>query len=141
VEDALKPKREYTDGEEIMTRILIADPEITTRKALALLLMHRMGVIEICEAEDADVLYHRLDEFRPDTLLLCDTLPGLSVPAGLCLLREKYPALRIGLLSVDETSLQKARACNMEFIHKGASPERTLEQLSIIIGSYKIDHS
>jgi DNA-binding NarL/FixJ family response regulator len=125
--------RKYTDGEENMTRILIADPEITTRKALALLLTHRMGVNDICEAEDADSLSHRLDDFRPDTLLLCDTLPGLSIPAGLYRLREMYPGVTIALLSVDEAALQKARACNMEFIHKGASPDRTLEQLSIIL--------
>jgi DNA-binding NarL/FixJ family response regulator len=117
-----------------MSRIIIADPDISTRKALALLLSRRMGMHDICEAENGDILFHRLEDYHPDILFLCDTLPGLTIPADLFPLREKYPVLKVALLSVDEAAVQIARACKIEFIHKGASPERTLEQLSTIVG-------
>jgi DNA-binding NarL/FixJ family response regulator len=125
---------EYTQVEVKMTRILIADPDINTRKALALLLKHKMGVDAICEADDAASLARLVNSFCPDILLLSDALPGIAIQDACPQLRKIVPSLWVALLSVRESAVETARLNHMEFIHKGASLEQTLNQLSEMIG-------
>jgi DNA-binding NarL/FixJ family response regulator len=130
----LSDLQEYTQDEVKMTRILIADPDSNTRKALTLLLTHKMGIKAICEAEQADTLDQLVYDFQPDILLLSDSFRGFNPMAACLQLRKKLPTLTIVLLSVNETASETARACGVEFIHKGASLEQTLQRLTMIIG-------
>jgi DNA-binding NarL/FixJ family response regulator len=115
-----------------MTRILIADPDAASRKALALLLSHRLGVSDIAEAGDAETLLRDLSESASDLLLLDWKLYGAPAPETCRLLYKAYPMLKIVLLSVNAEDEQAARSAGAAFVHKGASPETVvavLEQL------------
>jgi len=116
-----------------MTRILIADPNATSRKALALLLSHRLGVSGIGEAGDADALIRVLANSPPDILLLDWQLQGAPAPETCRLLRKAYPALKIVLLSVDAEDRHSAQEAGAAFIHKGASPDDALLALEPLL--------
>lgn len=120
-----------------MTRILIADPNSASRKALALLLTRKLGVEIIIEATDADSLLALVKTTTPDVLLLDENLPGLNFLEACRQLRENFPSLKIVLLSLDESAHQKAAFCCVEFIHKGACMDETLSRLQTILGETK----
>jgi DNA-binding NarL/FixJ family response regulator len=116
-----------------MTKILIASPDPTSRKAIALLLTHKLQIEHVFEAADGDSLARQVVEVGPDILLLDKELPGLVLPDICFQLRLIVPNLQIVMLSVDESVLREADACQADFIHKGASFEQTLAQLQTLI--------
>lgn len=109
-----------------MTRILIADPNWDSRKALSLLLSHRLGIAGIDEAGDTETLIRSLSKYPYDLLLLDWDLYGAPGPETCCLLHKAYPALKVILLSVNTDDGPAARGAGAGFIHKGASPDDVL---------------
>ena len=120
-----------------MTRILIADPDSASRKALALLLTRKLGVEIIIEATEADSLSALVKSTFPDVLLLDDCLPGLDLPETCQLLQKAFPNLKIVLLSLDETARENATCCGIQFIHKGACMDETISRLQTILGKIR----
>jgi DNA-binding NarL/FixJ family response regulator len=118
-----------------MTRILIADPNAASRKALALLLSRRLGVSDISEAGDVETLIRDLSESSGDLLLLDWTLYGAPAPETCRLLRKAYPSLKIVLLSVNAEDEQVAHSAGAAFVHKGASPETVVAVLKPLLKS------
>jgi DNA-binding NarL/FixJ family response regulator len=118
-----------------MTRILIADPNAASRKALALLLFRRLGVSDIAEAGDVETLIRNLSESSGDLLLLDWTLYGAPAPETCRLLCKAYPSLKIVLLSVNAEDEQAAHSAGAAFIHKGASPETVVAVLEPLLKS------
>jgi DNA-binding NarL/FixJ family response regulator len=116
-----------------MTKILIASPDLSSRKAIALLLTHKLRVERVYEVMEIDTLINKVEDFSPDILLLDNELPGLKLPDTCSQLRMKMPDLRIVMLSVDESALKEAELCQSDFIHKGASFEQTIAQLQTMI--------
>lgn len=115
-----------------MIRILIADPDSATRKALILLLQRKLGTQSIFEVKDVETLIRTLADTPPDVLLLDWRLYGSPAPETCRLLRKAYPHLKIALLSVDADDATAAKQAGADFIHKGASPDElvaTLEPL------------
>jgi len=117
-----------------MTRLVIADPNTASRKALALLLSRKLGIVLIEEVEDAESLIRSLSERACDVLLLDWHLYGASVPETCHLLRKTYPGLKIVLLSVDSDNRQAAWSAGASFVHKGASPETVIATLEPLLG-------
>jgi DNA-binding NarL/FixJ family response regulator len=112
-----------------MFRILIADPDPATRKALILLLRRKLGIDGIVEIHDVEALISTLADTPPDLLLLDWRLYG-SPATGTCrLFRKAYPHLKIVLLSVDADDAAAAKAAGAAFIHKGASPDALIATL------------
>jgi DNA-binding NarL/FixJ family response regulator len=120
-----------------MTRILIADPDPASRKALALLLTRKLGVEIIIEATEAESLSALIKATLPDVLLLDDNLPGLNYPVACPLLQKAFPKLKIALLSLDETARYTAASCGIEFIHKGDCMDETIARLQALLGNTK----
>ena len=112
-----------------MIRILIADPDAATRKALTLLLLRKLGNNEIREVQYLESLIKALAAPPPDLLLLDWRLYGSPAPETCRLLQKAYPQLKIVLLSVDADDAQAARQAGAGFIHKGASPDELIETL------------
>jgi DNA-binding NarL/FixJ family response regulator len=117
-----------------MTRILIADPDPTSRKALALLLTRKLGAEIIIEATEAESLLNMVTATLPNVLLLDDSLNGLDLSETCHRLQKDFPALTIALLSLNETNREKAAALGIKFIHKGACLDETLAHLQTILG-------
>ncbi len=113
-----------------MIRILIADPDLATRKALILLLKRNLDTHDILEIGDVEALIRSLADTPPDLLLLDWRLYG-SPPTETCrLLRKAYPHLKIVLLSVDAEDASAAKQAGADFVHKGASPDELIATLT-----------
>jgi DNA-binding NarL/FixJ family response regulator len=116
-----------------MMRILIADPDSATRKALTLLLRRKLGTNGILEVSDVETLIRTLADSPPDLLLLDWRLYGSPAPETCRLLQRAYPCLRIVLLSVDADDATAAREAGASFIHKGASPDELIATLTPLL--------
>ena len=116
-----------------MIRILIADPDSATRKALILLLQRKMGTNCIIEAKDVETLIRSLANTPPDLLMLDWRLYGSPATETCRLLRKAYPHLKIVLLSVDADDAAAAREAGADFIHKGASPDELIATLTPLL--------
>jgi DNA-binding response OmpR family regulator len=112
-----------------MIRILIADPDSATRKALTLLLQRKLNSYSIIEVQDVETLIRSLADTPPDLLLLDWRLYGSPAPETCRLLQKAYPCLNIVLLSVDSNDAVAAREAGAAFIHKGASPDELIATL------------
>ena len=116
-----------------MIRILIADPDSATRKALILLLQRKLNNHCISEVQDVETLIRRLADDPPDLLLLDWRLYGSPAPETCRLLRKAYPHLKIILLSVNSNDATAAKEAGADFIHKGASPDDLIATLSPLL--------
>lgn len=116
-----------------MIRILIADPDSATRKALTLLLRRKLGTNGIVEVDGVEMLIRALADTPPDLLLLDWRLYGSPAPETCRLLQRAYPQLKIILLSVDAGDAAAAREAGAAFVHKGASPDELIATLTPLL--------
>ena len=116
-----------------MIRILIADPDSATRKALTLLLQRKLGTDTIVEVQDVETLIRVLADASPDLLLLDWRLYGSPAPETCRLLQKAYPNLKIVLLSVDADDEAAAKEAGALFIHKGAAPDELITTLTPLL--------
>jgi DNA-binding NarL/FixJ family response regulator len=112
-----------------MIRIIIADPDPTTRKALILLFRRKLGTNGIVEVGDVETLIRVLADRPPDLLLLDWRLYGSPAPETCHLLHKAYPHLKVILLSVDANDAAAAKQAGADFIYKGAPPDELLATL------------
>jgi DNA-binding NarL/FixJ family response regulator len=116
-----------------MIRIIIADPDSATRKALTLLLQHKMGTDGIAEVADVETLIRALADASPDLLLLDWRLYGSPAPDTCRLLQKAYPKLKIVLLSVDANDEAAAKEAGANFVYKGAPPDELISTLTPLL--------
>ncbi len=116
-----------------MIRIIIADPDSATRKALTLLLRRKLGTDGILEVDSVETLIRTLADTTPDLLLLDWTLYGSPAPETCRLLQRAYPHLKMILLSVDADDATAAEEAGAAFIYKGASPDELIATLTPIL--------
>lgn len=116
-----------------MTRIIIADPDSATRKALTLLLQRKLGIHGILEVDGVEALIRALADTPPDLLFLDWRLYGSPAPETCRLLQRAYPKLQIILLSVDAHDAFAAKEAGAAFIHKGASPDELIATLTPLL--------
>ena len=116
-----------------MIRILIADPDSATRKAIILLLERKLGTTCITEIKDLETLIRTLADTPPDVLLLDWRLYGSPAPETCRLLRRAFPQLEIVILSVDADDASAAKEAGANFIHKGASPDEVIATLAPLL--------
>jgi two-component system chemotaxis response regulator CheY len=116
-----------------MIRILIADPDSATRKAITLLLRRKLGTYDIIEVAEVETLIRALADTPPDLLMLDWRLYGSPAPETCRLLQKAYPYLKIVLLSVDANDAAAAKEAGAAFIHKGASPDELIATLTPLL--------
>jgi DNA-binding response OmpR family regulator len=116
-----------------MIRILIADPDSATRKALILLLQRKLGTNCVFEVKDLEMLIRTLADEPPDLLLLDWRLYGSPAPETCRLLRKAYSNMDVVLLSVDAEDETAAKEAGASFIHKGASPDELIATLTPLL--------
>lgn len=116
-----------------MIRIIIADPDSATRKALTLLLQHKLDSEGVVEVGDVETLIRALADATPDLLLLDWRLYGSPAPETCRLLQKAYPNLKIVLLSVDANDAVAAKEAGALFIHKGAAPNELISTLTPLL--------
>jgi len=116
-----------------MIRIIIADPDPATRKAITLLLQRKLGTNGLAEVGDVETLISTLAGETPDLLLLDWRLYGSPAPDTCRLLQKAHPHLRIVLLSVNTEDEASAKEAGADFIHKGASPDEMIATLTPLL--------
>jgi len=116
-----------------MIRIIIADPDHATRKAITLLLRRKLSTNGIVEVGDVETLIRTLAGESPDLLLLDWRLYGSPAPDTCRLLQKAYPNLKIIILSVNADDEAAAREAGADFIHKGASPDDLIATLTPLL--------
>ncbi len=116
-----------------MIRIIIADPDSATRKALSLLLKRKLGTDEILEVDSVETLIRALADTPPDLLMLDWRLYGSPAPETCRLLQRAYSQLKIILLSVDANDATAAKEAGAAFIYKGASPDELIATLTPLL--------
>jgi DNA-binding NarL/FixJ family response regulator len=116
-----------------MIRILVADPDSATRKALALLLRRKLGTKEIVEVDSVETLIRALADTPPNLVLLDWRLYGSPAPETCRLLQRAYPSLQIVLLSVDANDASAAKEAGAVFIYKGSSPDELIATLAPLL--------
>ncbi len=116
-----------------MIRILVADPDSATRKALALLLRRKLGTEKVVEVDSVETLIRALADTPPDLVLLDWRLYGSPAPETCRLLQRAYPCLKIVLLSVDANDAVAAKEAGAAFIYKGASPDELIATLTPLL--------
>ena len=116
-----------------MIRIIIADPDSATRKALTLLLRRKLATDGIIEVDSVETLIRALADTDPELLLLDWRLYGSPAPETCRLLQRAYPQLKIILLSVDAGDASAAKEAGAAFVHKGASPDDLIATLTPLL--------
>src|SRR5689334_6204240 len=116
-----------------MIRILIADPDSATRKALSSLLQRKVDSNAIITVENIESLIHQLADTPPDLLVLDWRLHGSPAPEICKLVHKAYPLLKIILLSVDANDAAAAKDVGAIFIHKGSSPDELIAILKPLL--------
>lgn len=123
-----------------MIRIVVADPDPATRKALTLLLKHKLGTNGIVEVGDMETLIRTLAEESPVLLLLDWKLNGSPAPEACRLFQKAYPHLKVVLLSVDVRDKIAAKEAGAEFIHKGVPPDELIATLIPLLRRDSLNH-
>lgn len=113
-----------------MKNVLLADPDLSVRSAITLLLKHKLGVCSVDEVNDASLLAERVARTHPDLLLIDWEMPGLNVPAVMEQARSRGKRSSIIMMSVkDENELSVLSSGADAFLNKRASAEQVVHLL------------
>jgi len=91
-------------------RTLVADDSVTILHAVCSLLEHHKVVEIVGRAESGPEAIERVQELRPDLVLLDADMPGMSGLRTALMLSQMHPEIEIVLMSMD-TSAQFRAAC------------------------------
>jgi two-component system response regulator DesR len=111
-----------------MPRILLADDNPSSRSALALLLVTRLGATIVGEASTMECLLEQAAATRPDVVLLDWELPGKPETDRIHVLRSVTPGVRVIVISARPESAAQASEADA-FVNKTDPPERILATL------------
>lgn len=116
-----------------MPRVVIADPDSTSRKALILWLIYKMGIDEIVQVANGDELKEQIEETVPDIILMDWGIPNRPSLEYCQDIQQKHPKLQWVILSVDASVSETAKCCSLWFLQKGISPATVYSFLTEVI--------
>jgi DNA-binding NarL/FixJ family response regulator len=119
-----------------MPRVLIADSDPTSRNAINLWLIHKMGIEGITEVYEGDCLLERLSQGETDVVLMDWSLPGRPDAERFRKIRETHPDLVLVLLSEKAEVAAEAEDYAATFIHKSIAPAELLAALQPLFESF-----
>jgi len=113
--------------------IVIADGRAAARFAMCTLLEQHPGWRVVGEVSSADQLPRKIDEKKPDVILVDWNLPELNAPDLFQALHQQYPQLFIIVLSGRPEFRKKAITAGADaFVSKADPPDRLLDAISTI---------
>jgi DNA-binding NarL/FixJ family response regulator len=113
-------------------RIFIADDHPIVRQGLRRIVEADAGLVISGEAGDAESLLAALEAAATDLVLLDVSMPGGPFLETLRALRERYPTVRVLVLSVhpeDQWAIRALRAGASGYLTKDHSPNQLLEAI------------
>lgn len=91
------------DDKKKPRRVLVVDDDMLIREVLKAILRSE-GFKVVGEARDGEAGIAQTDSLRPDIVCLDINMPGMSGLDALKLLREKFPQLRVVMITGDATT-------------------------------------
>jgi DNA-binding NarL/FixJ family response regulator len=116
-------------------KIMVVDDHKIVRDGIRALLLGQKKIAYIGDAEDAESLFTCLANNQPDVLILDIQLPGKSGIEITLELKEKFPCIRILILSSncdEETILNAVRAGANGFLSKDTSKEELITAITSV---------
>jgi len=113
-------------------RIFIADDHPVVRQGLRRIVEADPGLVMAGEAGDTETLLKALEKTATDLLLLDVSMPGGPFPDTLKALRERFPTIKVLVLSVhpeDQWAVRALRAGAAGYLTKDHSPDQLLEAI------------
>jgi two-component system, NarL family, invasion response regulator UvrY len=113
-------------------RIFIADDHPVVRQGLRRIVEADPGLAMAGEAGDTETLLKALEKTATDLLLLDVSMPGGPFPDTLKALRERFPTIKVLVLSVhpeDQWAVRALRAGAAGYLTKDHSPDQLLEAI------------
>jgi DNA-binding NarL/FixJ family response regulator len=116
-------------------KIMVVDDHKIVRDGIRALLIGQKTIKYIGDAEDAESLFNFLLKTQPDVLILDIILPGKSGVEITVSIKEKYPCIRILILSSnsdEETILSAVKAGANGFLSKDTSKEELITAIMAV---------
>jgi len=116
-------------------KIMVVDDHKIVRDGIRAMLLGQKAIKYIGDAEDAEGLFSFLADNQPGVVILDIQLPGKSGIDITLELKEKYPCIRILILSSncdEETILNAVKAGANGFLSKDTSKEELIAAISAI---------
>jgi DNA-binding NarL/FixJ family response regulator len=111
-------------------RLLIADDRSRTRRALRALLGARAGFEVVGEAADGEEALTRIEELRPELVILDVRMPRLDGIAATARIKARWPTIRVVVHSLATDRREEALAAGADaFVPKGGRAEELVEAL------------
>ena len=92
------------------TRILIVDDHAIIREGLRMILEAMSGVIVVGEAVDGRYALEKVEELRPDVIIMDISMPELNGIEATRIICERMPAVKVIILSMHHTNEHIFRA-------------------------------
>ena len=117
------------------TRVVIADDHQLVRAGIASLLGDIPGVEVVGEASDGNEAVRLASELVPNLMFLDIAMPGMNGLEALALINEAEPAVRIIILSMNDSEEHVLRALKLGavgFMLKDSAPEELAQAIKAI---------
>ncbi len=106
-------------------KILIVDDQPRARASLKVLVKTWLDIAEVSEAGTGVEAVHQAEEFQPDIVLMDARMPELGGVEATRLIKTKWPAMHVVVLSMYPDYRADALAAGADaFLGKGEPPER-----------------
>lgn len=124
-----------------MLTVVIVDDEQAARASLRAMDWESYGYRLVGEAENAKAAFEVIDQYRPDVVLADVVMPGMSGLTMVGELRQRYPQMRLVLLSMHrefDYVVEALRLGAQDYLLKGVlSPAAFFEKLDQICLEYR----
>ena len=113
-------------------RVVIADDRPRTRGALRALFAAYPGYVVVGEASDGHEAIERVEQLRPDLVVLDLRMPRMDGIAATTLIKTQWPTVRVIVHSLAVERREEAIAAGADaFVPKGGRPDELLSALGV----------
>lgn len=116
-------------------RVLVADDHAMVREGICLLLRGQEDIEVVGEASDGAQIVEQAGKLKPDVVLMDISMPVMTGLEATEAIKEKYPDIRVLVLTVHESSEYLRRALTLGaagYVLKGASSSELVAALRAV---------
>lgn len=118
-------------------KVLVADDHTIVRKGICLLLSEETDIEVIGEAENGRETIKKVEELKPDVVLMDITMPELNGMDATRQLKKRFPSIKILILSMhsnEEYVFETLRAGAFGYLVKRSAPNDLIKAIHVAYG-------